>query len=83
MAKPKVVFRRSENNQWYFGIKGGNGENLATSETYTRRHGAERGFSDVLDAMLIIAWNRGELGAAITRTGLYEKWRQSLPESKD
>lgn len=33
----------AKNGQWYFVAKAGNGEIMATSETYTRKHDAARG----------------------------------------
>jgi uncharacterized protein YegP (UPF0339 family) len=47
---------RSTNGQYYFNIKGGNNETLATSETYTRKQSA-------LDTIDVI--KRGAGGADI------------------
>ena len=43
MAKSYKVFQGSD-GQFYFNVYGSNGEVLATSEGYTRKHDAVRGF---------------------------------------
>lgn len=40
--KPRIVVRRSEDNQFYFVLVAGNGEGMFASETYTRKLDAQR-----------------------------------------
>ena len=68
----------SQDKQWQHKIYGLNGENLHTSETYTRKHDAERGWLDLLDASLIASFERNELIDALERTGLLVKLRGAL-----
>ena len=52
----------SEDQRWQYKAYGANGENLVTSETYTRKHDAERGFDDLARAVLKILSEQGRLG---------------------
>lgn len=60
----------SEDRQWQNKVYGGNGENLHTSETYTRKADAERGFDDLADAIILIQYKRGKLKSTLERLGL-------------
>lgn len=54
--KAKVEFKKtSAGNQkgaWRYTVKGGNGETLATSEGYTTKQDAERGFCNLVSMVL-------------------------------
>lgn len=43
MGKPKFEIKKSENNQFYFNLKAGNGEIVVTSETYTTKQNCKNG----------------------------------------
>jgi hypothetical protein len=60
----------SADGQWQNKIYGDNGENLHTSETYTRKHDAERGFYDLADRVLIALAQRGKLKSSMERLDL-------------
>ena len=60
----------SEDRQWQYKVYGRNGENTITSETYTRKADAARGFEDLADAVLIILHQRGDLKASLERLGI-------------
>ncbi|MBA3452776.1 MAG: DUF1508 domain-containing protein [Deltaproteobacteria bacterium] len=48
-AAGKLAFTQSENGQWHFNLKSGNGAVLLTSEQYTSRTGAINGALSVLE----------------------------------
>lgn len=60
----------SADRQWQWKVYSGNGENTATSETYTRKHDAERGFTDHAESILKLLADRGELNGMLERLGL-------------
>lgn len=45
MGKPKFEILKSSNDQFYFNLKAGNGQVVATSETYTTKQNCENGIS--------------------------------------
>ena len=51
MRRAKRRIFRDNAGQWRFQVKAGNGEILATSEAYTRRRDALRGFDDLVSAI--------------------------------
>lgn len=50
-----LIWQSEADDQWRWTLKGGNGEIMATSEGYTRKADAERGFLDATRAMMLIA----------------------------
>ena len=52
----------SEDKQWQYKVYGQNGENVITSETYTRKDDAKRGFDDLARAVLKVLAEQGKLG---------------------
>jgi uncharacterized protein YegP (UPF0339 family) len=52
MALGHIEIRASDDNQhFHYVVVAANGEPLVTSETYTRREDANRGASDLIDAL--------------------------------
>lgn len=47
MRRGKFVLRENEKGDWYFVLKAGNGQVIATSETYETRQAAEKGIRSV------------------------------------
>lgn len=47
MANPKFEIKKSKNDQFYFNLKAGNGEIIATSESYTTKQGCKNGIESV------------------------------------
>lgn len=45
--EPKFELRRSSDSQYYFVLKAGNHEVIATSETYTTKQSAQNGIQSV------------------------------------
>lgn len=48
----KVEYFEDEAGEYRFRIKGGNGEKMVTSEGYTRKADAKRGFRDLMNAIV-------------------------------
>jgi uncharacterized protein YegP (UPF0339 family) len=46
-----VEYFKDEAGEWRYRVKGKNGENMVTSEGYTRRRDAVRGFDDLSRVM--------------------------------
>ena len=47
MGKPKFIIKKSSDNQFYFNLKAGNGEIIATSERYTTKSSCKNGIESV------------------------------------
>lgn len=43
----KFVLKKSDNGQFYFNLKAGNGEIILTSESYTTKQGASNGLASI------------------------------------
>ncbi len=85
--KPKLTIRKAANGKYRFRVsrfapdpKGGKPgqENQITSQMHFDKYGAERGFRDALDSMLLIAWERNDLIDALLRTELLPKLKTAL-----
>lgn len=50
-TNPKLSYFKDEGGEWRFRIQAANGEIVMTSEGYTRRRDARRGFGDLEQAM--------------------------------
>ena len=69
----------SEDQRWQYKAYGANGENLVTSETYTRKHDAERGFDDLARAVLCILSDQGRLGQFLEDMDGFDDSADELP----
>lgn len=45
--EPKFVIKKSSNDQYYFVLKAGNGQVIATSEMYVNKQGCKNGIESV------------------------------------
>lgn len=76
MARLKI--NKSSDKQYQYQVFARNGEHLVTSETYTKKASAKRGFQDLSDAVLNILSNQDALIDALERNGLLKKLNDSL-----
>lgn len=47
MRRGKFVLKQNQHSEWYFVLKAGNGEVIATSETYSSKGAAKKGINSV------------------------------------
>ena len=47
MRRGRFVLKQNTHSEWYFVLKAGNGEIIATSETYTTKAAAKKGINSV------------------------------------
>ena len=73
----KLEINKSADGQYQYQIY--NGENLVTSETYTRKHDAERGFDDLARAVLKILSEQGRLGQFLEDMDGFDDSADELP----
>jgi uncharacterized protein YegP (UPF0339 family) len=68
---PKLKIINSNDGQFQYQVF--RKEALVTSETYTRKEDAKRGFQDMADAVLLILYRQGKLKATLERLNLLQE----------
>lgn len=70
MGRLKII--KSNDKQFQYQVFAQNGEHLTTSETYTKKTSAKRGFQDLADAVIKILFRQGKLKSTLERLGMLE-----------